>query len=137
MKWKFSEAQFQTKFGHWLKRHNQNETYELKIVKEGPFRFNQVKEHQEQGLLKSVGGIYIKIPDSSSKTGHSNKKPFDCLFIKANEAYVAVMFYVPFQRQYFYRIPIRHFLALKDYWPKKSLHEEDFSMQVGVERYYL
>lgn len=138
MKGKFREKDFQTKFGHWLINNKKNETYELKIVKEGkPFSFDRVKEHQLNGLLKSIMGIYIKIPDTSSKTGRSNKKPFDCCFIIAEQAWVAVMFYVPKKRQYFYRIPVCHFMELKDCWRRKSISEEEFALQPGVEKFWL
>ena len=137
MKGNFRESNFQTKFGRWLRNNKKNETYELKIVKDGLFRFAQVKSHQEEGLLKSMKGIYIKIPDTASKSGGCNKKAFDCLWIIADQAWVAVMFYKYRERQSFYRIPICNFLELKDTWCKKSISEKDFRLIKGVEKFNL
>jgi hypothetical protein len=137
MKGNFNESNFQTKFGRWLRGNKNNETYELKIVKDGKFKFKQVKDHQIDGLLKSIEGIYIKIPDTASKSGGCNKKPFDCLWIIASQAWVAVMFYKYREKQYFYRIPICNFLELKDTWRKKSIGEKEFSEVEGVEKFSL
>lgn len=98
-----NEKKFQVIFGAFLKANppRRSEVYELKFARDGVIRFDAVADHQIRNLLnaKNGGGVYHKISDApihrGMRTRFTYKKPFDCLHIVAEEAYVVVLFYYP------------------------------------------
>lgn len=124
----------QTIFGKYLETsgNSQSTAYELKIVKNNkPFAFSQVKEHQILGLKKAKKGLYHKIADapifSGQQTRFNARKPFDCIWLVARNAYVVIWFYKPREKKIFYLIDIDDFLRLKETWKRKSIKEEELS----------
>lgn len=105
----------QTLFGKYLREQKQEGsfTYELKLIKKGNFRFKQVQESQVEALQWSLNGFYYKIPDMAAKNGFSGSKPFDCLWMKASEAYVVPCFYLPRKYKIAYLIPVSLFVELR------------------------
>lgn len=73
--------------------------------------------------------MYYKISDSPIFAGMNTKytasKPFDCLWIKATEAFVCICWYIPRKQKNLYLIPINKWIKLKETHPKKSIHEID------------
>lgn len=125
------EKNFQTLFGRHLKATNPvvSVVFELKICKDNkPFRFNQLEEHQEAGLLQAKRGLYYKLSDFSL-----DKKPFDCFWIRCNTAFVIIFFYHPRQEKIFYRIEINDFIKLRKRWKRKSIRESEL-MATGLVR---
>lgn len=103
--------------------------FELKICKDNkPFRFNQLKEHQEAGLLQAKRGLYYKLSDLSL-----DKKPFDCFWIMCSTAFVIIFFYHPRQEKIFYGIEINDFIKLRKTWKRKSIRESEL-MATGLVR---
>lgn len=131
-----TESQFQTLFKHFLESHppRSTETYELKLVKKGPFPFAVVKDHQIEGLVKSKEGLYIKLSDTAAMNGFASPKPFDCLWVKAYEAWVVVLFYFPRKDKVAIKIPVKRFLQIRDTWPRKSIHFKELENLSGIEK---
>jgi penicillin-binding protein-related factor A (putative recombinase) len=126
------EKNFQTLFGKWLNERKTPYTavFELKIVKNKVFTLGSVKNHQLEGLSRSLRqGIYHKISDSpiyaGSKSRFTLQKPFDCLWIKAKEAYVAVLWYIPRKPKIVTLIDINEFEKIILTWKKKSIRLEE------------
>lgn len=121
------ESDMQTIFTRWLSKNRPSipTAYELKITKTNSLPFKRLYEHQKINLLKVIGqGKYYKIPDMQSATGFSNRKPFDCFFLKG-EAYVVVWYYKPRKRREFIFIPIEKWIETEKTYHRKSLLEED------------
>jgi penicillin-binding protein-related factor A (putative recombinase) len=122
------EANFQTLFGNHLKLTNPPLTnvFELKIIKDNkPFTFNRVAEHQIAGLLQAKEGQYIKLQDMSAVNNFSNPKPYDCLWVQADHAWIILFFYHPREPKKFYGIEINDFVKLKETWKRKSIRENE------------
>lgn len=110
-----TEAQFQTKFSHWL-RHVWPVTgaFELKVC-DGALRFCDVVEHQRDALLAVKQGLLTwKIPDLGAHN------PFDCFALKQENAYIVVLYR---NTKNFYLIDIEDFLLLERQFKRKSLTE--------------
>lgn len=129
------ESTMQTAFTKWIK-YEANEfflgesvSFELKIEKTHRFSFAKVKDHQIKGLRQSKTGMAHKISDSpifsGQKTRFTAAKPFDCMYLKAKEAYVVVWFYVPRKPKIFYLIEVEVFELMKVFHDKKSVTVED------------
>lgn len=107
----------QTLFGKYLRQNppKGNYCYELKIIKKGNFRFKQVQEHQIEGLTMALEGFLHKITDMPWVQGRfsQTKKPFDCLWVKFDEAYVVPCFYKPREYKHAYLIPIQMFNQMR------------------------
>lgn len=96
-----TEKKFQVIFGAYLKANppSRSEAYELKVTKQPSIRFDALQDHQLRNLLnaKNGAGLYHKISDApihrGMKTRFTFKKPFDCLYMFAEESYVVVLFY--------------------------------------------
>lgn len=93
------ESNFQTLFSKYLMQGNHvNAVFELKLIKGNSIPFSSVKKHQVDGLLNAVQGMYYKISDSpifpGMKTRFTSKKPFDCMYIKPDQSYVVIDFYL-------------------------------------------
>lgn len=129
------ERDFQRLWGQWLKTNPSPNTiaYELKIVKNGRFSFDQVAAHQITGLQQAKRGQYIKLQDMSAVNGFANPKPWDCVWVQAKEAYVGVLFYTPRKPKKVLLVPIEEFIKLKEVWPKKSIHYDNLWVTPGVE----
>lgn len=132
------EANFQTFWHHYLNDNppDKPEVYELKLCKTNRFSLAQVKDHQIDGLLKAQLGLFHKISDSPIFSGmmtrFTAKKPFDCLWIKA-DAFVCVMYYIPRKPKYVAKIPILVFMELLKIFPKKSITLDEV-VTFGAER---
>ena len=122
------EKDIQTVFGKINQRHG---VFELKLSKGISIRFDSVKEHQREALLKASGdeGLYHKISDSFIGTRNGlrfpSPKPFDCVFLKNTPAFVVVCFYVPYKRKTFYYVPIERWWNAEMSSDKKSIREAD------------
>ena len=122
------EKNIQTIFGNYLKENppTKSYVYELKLCKGKALPFNAVAEHQVDGLLQAQRGLYHRIADSpfGGNMKFTQKKPFDCLFIKTECAYVAVLYYVPRKKKFLHLIKIEDFIYEKETSDRKSLTEE-------------
>lgn len=133
-----NERQLITEFSKLFTPENVVDTcvYEFKMVK-GTFAFDSVKEHQIEGLLHAKKGMWHKISDSpwgtTDKFRFTFKKPFDGVWIKAREAYVVPIFYIPRKQKIAVMIPIEDFIKLKIKHSRKSirLNELDEFTQVS------
>ena len=111
------------------KVHNIHGVFELKLCKTNSIRFDAVKEHQVDALLKASGeGLFHKITDfpvfGGSNMRFNRAKPFDFFFLKETPAFVVVCFYVPRKRKTCYFIYINSWLAVEKSSAKKSIREE-------------
>jgi len=125
-----NEASVTREFKHYLEEHKPKETecYEFKIVnleKTKSFAFNRVADHQAEGLIQAVEGLWLKIPDTSAINGFSSQKPFDSIWIKAREGYVVPIFYSPRKFKKAFKIPVVDYLIMRDGWPRKSIRLEE------------
>ena len=122
-------------FGKWLKEQKPCTTaYELKIEKGKAFAFNKVKDHQVDALLEvKYGGLYHKIADNpiyaGKKTRFHIKKPFDCIYIRA-DAYIVLWFYVPRTPKVAYLIDIDTFGDIRTAHPRKSIRQDELDVYV-------
>jgi hypothetical protein len=87
--------------------------------------------------MTSLEGLWHKIADTVSSNGGSRRKPFDAIWVKAYEAFVVVIFYKARTFTKAFKIPIKHWIRIKNEWKKKSIGMEDLEKQRGVEKYYL
>jgi len=132
------EVQFQTLWHKYLDENPPGypEVYELKICKTNRFPFATVKEHQIDGLIQAEKGLFHKISDSpifaGMKTRFTAKKPFDCLWIKA-DAYVCILFYIPRQPKIVAKIPIHEFTGLVYGSDRKSATLDEIISYCGKE----
>lgn len=134
----FVEKNFQALFTAWIKenRPDQTEVYELKVSKGRSIRFDALREHQNIALLDSIGesGLYHKIADSPVSWGMDTKmrftkpKPFDATFIRAEKAYVVVLFYKLRQPKDMLFIDIKKWVFAEACSTKKSIREEDLRL---------
>ncbi len=124
------EKDFQTLFKHWIANNPPKKAavYELKLEKTGRLSFDRVYDHQVAGLRQAkYKGVYHKIADQPAawvggkRVHFGGKKPFDCLFLKNLEAYVVVMFYVPFEKKEAIFIDIDRWVDEKETSERKSL----------------
>ena len=122
------EEGFQREFG---KNNLLYGVFELKLCKGKSIRFDAVKKHQREALLavNSSKGLYHKIADPpvfrGMHTRFNAKRPFDCFFIRKQDAYVVVMFYTPRQKKNVYYIRIEDWMRAEDLSPKKSITEKE------------
>tara|TARA_R100001086_G_scaffold170822_2_gene93345 strand:- start:3291 stop:3719 length:429 start_codon:yes stop_codon:yes gene_type:complete len=126
-----TEKKFQVLFGNYLKKNppNKSEVYELKVTKQPSVRFDALAPHQVHNLTDALNyGVYHKISDApihrGMRTRFTYKKPFDCLYIKAQHAYVVVLFYKPRAEKFAVMIPIYNWLEEQSTSSRKSLTEE-------------
>ena len=132
------ESNFQTLWHKYLEDNPPDypEVYELKICKTNRFPFSAVKEHQIDGLIQAEKGLFYKISDSpifaGMKTRFTAKKPFDCLWIKA-DAYVCILFYIPRQPKIVAKIPITYFSSMVADFDRKSATLEEIINYCGKE----
>lgn len=129
-----NEASVTRDFKHWLEKNKPRSctVYEFKIVKldkQKSFAFNRVADHQIKGLLDSLEGFWLKIPDTSAINGFSSQKPFDSLWCVARDAFVVVIYYLPHKVKTAVLIPIKDFVKLKATYPKKSIHLEELQFE--------
>ena len=121
-----NERQLTTEFSKLFTPDNVAGTaaYEFKMVK-GAFALDSVKPHQIEGLLHAKAGMWHKISDSPIYAGNKSrftfKKPFDGVWIRAKEAYVVPVFYIPRKQKIAVLIPIEDFIKLKIKHPRKSI----------------
>ena len=121
------EAQFQTLFG---KRNTTVGVFELKFCKGKSLPFSALAEHQEKALIASAGndGLYHKISDfpvfSNNKMRFNKPKPFDCLYLIAQPAYIVVMFWIPRKKKKVYYIYIDDWIAMREKADRKSMTEK-------------
>ena len=105
----------------------QTECHELKITKSNRLEFDRIKDHQIEALLAAEDGfLYHRIIDQPWGGGarFQVKKPFDnACFYKAR-SYLVVWFYKPRQTKFFYKIPIKKFLQVRNKTSRKSLTED-------------
>jgi len=132
-----NEASVTRDYKHYLEEHKPKETecYEFKLVnleKTKSFAFNRVADHQLEGLLQSINGLWIKIPDTSAINGFSSQKPFDSIWIKSHESYVVIIFYLPRKFKKAFKIPVVDFMIMKHNWAKKSIRLEELE-ELGFE----
>ena len=110
------------------------EIYEIKFLnvdKQKSFAFNRVDQNQIDGLLNSLKGSYLRIMDQPwSSGGYQQKKLCDCIWIKAKQAYVVIVFWKPRKYKNAYLIPIKDFVKLKESWKRKSIREEELNQVV-------
>lgn len=109
------EAQFQTKFNHWLRnKFQQTAVFELKVSINDSLPFSRIEKHQINSLLAVNNGTFVyKISDQSQ-----GYKPFDCFSLSYIPAYVVVLY--PSKR--FYLIEINDFIKISK-TGNKSLSE--------------
>ena len=123
--------------------------YEAKMVKAKSFRLASVAKHQVEGLLGALHGLWYKISDSPIYAGNKSrftfKKPFDACWIKAEEAYIVPIFYIPRKKKTAYLIPVKEFVKIvedsrgKEKIPGfpaksiKSIKEADLGKFVSIE----
>ena len=113
-----TERQLLTDFSKKIKELKPTRTivYEAKMVKTKSFRLASVAEHQVAGLLGALHGLWYKISDSPIYAGNKSRftfaKPFDAIWIKADEAYVVPIFYIPRKKKTAYLIPIQEFVKI-------------------------
>ena len=129
-------------YKHFLEKHKPpaNETFEFKYInvdKTKSFSFNRVADHQVYYLMTSLNGLWFKIPDMTSKDGHSQQKPFDTVWIVAKNAWVVVICYKTRVYKKAIKIPIKRFLEIKECWPKKSIKICELEKLPGIEIVYL
>ena len=84
------EADFQTRFGKWLKSEDgawASGVFELKLARGKRIAWRVLEEHQERALLQATGsaGVYYKLSDLSF-----GSKPFDCFMTRNASAWVVV-----------------------------------------------
>ena len=113
------EAQYQTKFNHYLKAlRPETAAYELKVVRGNTFNISQLQKHQIAALKQvSTGQLVYKIPDM--QLGQS---PFDCFQLYRCLAYVVIIFD---RTKNFYGIPIEK--IKKTITEKEAMVLSDFS----------
>lgn len=127
-----TEADFQSKFTKWAKINStESAAYELKICKTKSLPFSRIEEHQLLALERAKDGTIVhKISDMAM-----GFKPFDCMVLHKAAGYLAIMFYVPRERQSFYLIDIETLLDIIKTSKRKSLTED--VCQRNGSRYYL
>lgn len=104
--------------------------FELKIVKSKRFSLNSVHQHQIDGLLGALHGLYLRIADQPfMQGGFQQKKSFDCLWINNAKGFVVPVFYIPRKRKTAYLIPIEEFVKLEG----KSVTEENLSVFPSID----
>lgn len=123
-----TEAALTSIFAKHLKAINPKEcnVYEFKMVKGNRFLFSNVKDHQIEGLLNARSGLWYKIMDSpfgGNNQRFTSKKPFDAVWIVANNAYVVPIFYKERKYKIAVLIPIVDFLVLNKCQKSVSLLE--------------
>jgi len=105
------------------------ELYELKFVnysKTKSFAFNRVEQHQIDGLMASLDGLYQRIMDQPYVSGgFQQKKLCDSMWIKASGAFIVIVFWNPRHWKVAYKIPVEFFVKLKEDWKKKSITMEE------------
>lgn len=126
-----TEKKLQVSFGNFLKKNAplQSEVYELKITSQTSLAFDVVKDHQIENLrnAKNGVGIYHKISDApihrGMRTRFTFKKPFDCLYVHATNAFVVILFYQPRFEKVVYLIDVDDWVKEKESANRKSITE--------------
>lgn len=127
------EKDFQRLFKHFVANNPPAKAavFELKLIKNGRMEFDRVYDHQVAGLRQAkYKGVYHKIADQPAawvkgkRVHFGGKKPFDCLFLRGLEAYVVLMFYVPFEKKEAIFIDIDRWVEEKETSKRKSLTVE-------------
>jgi len=103
--------------------------FELKLCKGTSMAFDHVADHQIEALLAVSGeeGLYHKIADSPVSWGgqrFTKKKPFDCLVLKNQPAYVVICWYIPRAKKEFHYIPIKSFIEKRTMANRKSITKQ-------------
>ncbi len=125
--WEMKERDFQTEFS---KRNTTHGVFELKFTKGKSLSFKTLAEHQERALIAACGsdGLYHKLSDfpvfKESGMRFNRKKPFDCMFLTWQPAYIVIMFWEPRKKKNVYYIKIENWLAMRESATRKSLTED-------------
>jgi len=123
------EKDIQTIFG---KKNKTFGVFELKLCKGKSIRYDAVAEHQMKAL-KDVGfggkGLYHKINDlpvfPGCKTRFASKKPFDCFYLKFQNSYIVVCFYLPRKEKLFCYITPEAWEESEKESDRKSIRKEE------------
>jgi len=122
------EKDIQTLFTRYIKENRPKETavYELKIVKGKSLSFSSVKPHQVYHLTACASdtGDFWKIPDTAAINGFTEKKHYDCQFIRNASAYVCLCWYIPRKRKTMYMIEIGDWIGMVGMSDRKSVTED-------------
>jgi hypothetical protein len=111
-----TEAQLQTKFGHYLQALKLKGHYELKYVRSGGLGYSKVEDHQHAFLSSCHEGYYHKYSDIDVR-----KKGADCSYTE--EVGYLVVFY-PYEKKVMgYIIPYNSIDIKK--WKKTPLSKEN------------
>jgi len=122
------ERDIQREFG---KRNTIPGIFELKLCKGKSIRWDSVRPHQIDSLLKasSEEGLYHKITDppiyAGAKTRFNAKRPFDCFLLVNVPAYVVVCFWEARKRKTCYYIRISDYVARRNEADRKSFREDE------------
>ncbi len=115
------EAEFQTKFGRWLKYmwpKDRSSHFELKVARTGSLPFSAVSKKQKTNLKIAQKWFYHKYSDFS---GFGTA--FDCTFVGPADCYVVVQYLKPKNKEFFV-CPIDSFLEEEQRGDRRSLTEE-------------
>lgn len=112
------EAEFQTRFGRWLKYQNlPTAAFELKISKTKSIPFSCTEEQQVPSLLAAKHGqLDYKPPDVSHTL-----KPCDLLHIREGDGKMVVMFEYSLSQKVFYIIDVDQWVSEQNHSKRKSL----------------
>lgn len=107
------EADFTTKFRHWLKVYftGNSTAFELKQTRNDSIAFNAVKDHQIDALRAVKKTFSYKIPDDSRGV-----KPFDLFYMNKANGIVVIKY-----PKVFVLIDVDDFVAERDQSERKSL----------------
>ncbi len=121
------ERDIQVMFGH---RNKVAGIFELKLCKGKSLPFCSLAEHQERALLaaSSTKGLYYKISDfpmfAANKMRYNRPKPFDCMYLVCQPAYVVVCFYEPRKKKRLYYIRIQDWIEMREKADRLSVTEK-------------
>lgn len=96
---------------------------EVKMTKNGRFRFESVEKHQIKWLKQAQIRVLGRIDDSIGGIGR--QKPFDFYMLVSGLSYIAICFYKPRKPKILYWITLDTFLKAEKTHNKRSLKEED------------
>lgn len=119
------EANFQTRFNHYLKHvYKQTGAFELKQTTTAALPFSALETHQEAALLQVAGGSFVyKIPDC----GYQN--PFDCFSLERCDAFVVVYYALSGK---FYAIAVDEFIHERDHRSERKSLTEDRAKAIST-----
>ena len=113
------------------KVHDTPGVFELKLCKGKSIRFDSVKEHQVDALIKASSGegLFHKISDfpmfKGSKMRFNKPKPFDFFYLNYMPAFVIVCFYEQRKKKKCYYVSISCWIGKQKESKKKSITEEE------------